>query len=291
MKLNQLVYFCQACASGSISRAAEELHISQPTISMSIHELEDEFGVQLMQRNNKGFVLTEAGRVFNKQGLHILKQTQYLQDSMQDFNVHHTPIHLGIPPMIGTILFPPLYEGFHRAYPQIKLESREGGSQELLSLVDKGDLDFAIVTSNLVEHNAYKVLPLRETETVFCVSASHPLATKESLTIEEIKDLPLVMFHKGASQNALIQSRFAQAGYEPRIIFQTGQLYTIREFVRRNIAAAFLFRELSQSMPGICGIPLNDPIHVQIAIVWKDDHYLSKAARQFIQFAQPCLVP
>ena len=159
MKLNQLVYFCQACASGSISRAAEELHISQPTISMSIHELEDEFGVQLMQRNNKGFVLTEAGRVFNKQGLHILKQAQYLQDSMQDFNVHHTPIHLGIPPMIGTILFPPLYEGFHRAYPQIKLESREGGSQELLSLVDKGGLDFAIVTSNLVEHDAYKVLP------------------------------------------------------------------------------------------------------------------------------------
>ena len=84
-------------------------------------------------------------------------------------------ISLGIPPMIGTFLFPKMYKEFHRLFPDIVLNSREGGSRDLMDMLDENALDFAILPTNQIARDQYNILPLTETETVFCICKAHPL--------------------------------------------------------------------------------------------------------------------
>jgi len=200
MKLTQLFYFCCACDCGTINMAAKKLHISQPTISMAIHELEAEFGVMLLQRNNKGFSLTREGQYFYEKASNILAESHQLEEIMLDMGNRRKRINLGIPPMIGTFLFPLLYQGFHSLYPDIELISQEGSSEELAALLDENKLDLAIVTSNLISDKQYDKLLIRETELVFCIRPDHPLAKRESVSVEDIADIPLVLFRKNSSQ-------------------------------------------------------------------------------------------
>lgn len=284
MKLNQLLYFCRSCEVGNISRAAVDLHISQSTISVAIHELEEDFGVLLMQRNNKGFKLTREGQYFYEKATAILSQTNHLEQVMLDIGGKRKQIEIGVPPMIGTFLFPDLYKEFTTKYPDIILSPHEGGTEELLKLLDDNKLDFAIATVNDISNIQYRILPLTKTETVFCIHSNHPLAKHTQIAIKDIKDEPLIMFRDGYSQSRLVEERFSQEGYHPYIIYRSEQLYTIKEFISRGIAAGFLFHELADAIPGITGIPFIKPLHVQIGLIWKPNQHHYKAATAFLRY-------
>jgi len=286
MKLNQLLYFCRACDNDNISHAAEELHISQPTISMAIRDLENEFGITLIQRNNKGFTLTREGQYFYEKTKIILSQTNKLEQIMLDMGNRRKHIQLGIPPMIGTFLFPQLYQGFRTIHPDIELSSYEGGTTELVRLLDDNKLDFAIVTSNHIPEKHYQILPLMETETVFCIRSDHPLAKKKTISMKELISIPLIMFHESYSQSRLVEERFSQANCHSHIIYRSGQLYTIKEFITRGIAAGFLFRELADAIPNITGICLTDPLRIQIGLIWKPGQSLFNDAVAFLKYAK-----
>lgn len=124
------------------------MHIKQhalkrcQSISMAIRELENEFGVMLLQRNNKGFAITQEGKYFCERAMFLLEQADELNQMMCDMGNQRKRLNLGIPPMTGTFLFPKMYKEFKKYYPEIMLNSREGGSRYLIEM-----LDFAIGTS------------------------------------------------------------------------------------------------------------------------------------------------
>lgn len=286
MKLNQLVYFCRACTHQNITKAAEELHISQPSISTSIKEMEDEFGVQLLLRNNKGFTLTQEGLYFFNRAKTLLSEAEDLKQMMCDMGNQRKRINLGIPPMIGTFLFPTMYAGFNKQFPDVFLHSREGGTQNLLKLLDESVLDFAIIPINRLSSHDYNILPLLETDTVFCVSKTNHLAKKKKVRIEEIKDEPLIMFHQGYFQNEIIKERYEHAGFTPRIVHYSSQFYTIKEFISQGIATGFMFKDIAKSVHDISGIPLDVPIHIKIGLVWKTNQHMFSDAKHFMRYAQ-----
>lgn len=286
MKLNQLFYFCRACAHQNITKAAEELHVSQPSISASIRELEEEFGVQLMQRNNKGFTLTEEGKYFYERAATLLASADDLEQMMRDMGNQRKRINLGIPPMIGTFLFPMMYAGFKQKFPDIFLHSREGGTRELLNLLDNSALDFIIVPINHLSARSYNMLPLMEIETVFCVAKQHPLAKKRKVSIAQIKDEPLIMFHRGYFQNEIIKERYEAVGCTPNIIHYSSQFYTIREFISKGIAAGFMFKVIADTVPEIKGISLDTPLRIKIGIVWKLNQHMFNDATHFLNYAR-----
>ena len=95
MKLHQLQYFCAACRNGNITRAAAELHVSQPSISMAIRELENEFGILLLQRNNKGFEITREGTYFYERATVLLEQADELNQMMCDMGIRESGLTWG----------------------------------------------------------------------------------------------------------------------------------------------------------------------------------------------------
>lgn len=286
MKLHQLQYYCAACRNENITRAASELHVSQPSISMAIRELENEFGVMLLQRNNKGFVVTQEGKYFYERAMSLLEQADELNQMMCDMGNQRKRINLGIPPMIGTFLFPKMYKEFKKYYPEIMLNSREGGSRMLIEMLDDSALDFAILPINQLPEDSYNILRLTETQTVFCVSKNHPLAEHKTVSIEQIKDEPLIMFNDGFYQNQVIKERFEREGYRPNILHYSSQFYTIKEFISDNIMAGFMFRDIAETVPEIRGISLENPLYIQIGLVWKRNQHMFHDATRFLDFTR-----
>ncbi len=285
MKLNQLRYFTAACKLNNITKAAQELHISQPSVSAAIKELEEEFGVTLMHRMNKGFVLTQEGKYLWDRAEQLLMQADALSQMMCDMGSMRNKINLGVPPMIGTFLFPDMYTGFMREYPQIRLNSLESGTKGLLEMLDRNELDFAIVPSNHLSPNDYCILELTRTETVFCVSVNHPLAGCESVSVPMIQDEPLIMFNDGFYQNEVIKMRYAAYGKTPNIIHYSGQFYTIKQFIAKGIMAGFMFRDIACTVPEIVGIGMDDPILIRISLIWKKNHHMFSDSAKFLKYA------
>lgn len=286
MKLHQLQYYCAACRNQNITKAAQELHVSQPSISMAIKELENEFGLMLLQRNNKGFVVTQEGKYFYERAMNLLEQANELNQMMCDMGNQRKRINLGIPPMIGTFLFPKMYKEFKKDYPEIMLNSREGGSRMLIEMLDDSVLDFAILPINQLSEDTYNILKLTETQTVFCVSRNHPLSEQKTVSIEQIKDEPLIMFNDGFYQNQVIKERFEREGYKPNILHYSSQFYTIKEFISDNIMAGFMFQDIAETVQEIRGISLESPIYIQIGLVWKRNQHMFYDATRFLNFTR-----
>ena len=230
--------------------------------------------------------MTKEGAYFYEKAEILLEQAEDLGQIMRDMGNCRKRISLGIPPMIGTFLFPKMYKEFHRLFPDIVLNSREGGSRDLMDMLDENALDFAILPTNQIARDQYNILPLTETETVFCICKAHPLAERQRVSIEDIKDEPLIMFNDGFYQNVVIKERFEREGYRPNILHYSSQFYTIREFISDGIAAGFMFRSIAETVPEIRGISLEDPIHIRIGLVWRKNQHMFHDALRFLSFAE-----
>lgn len=142
MRLMQLRYFCEVCRCGSVTHASENLHVSQPSVSVGIRELEEGYGINLFYRDKKRLVLTEEGEFFYQKALEILDMVNDLDRKMNQLAQKETPVLIGVPPMISIFLFAPLINRFYRQYPDARVEMREHGTLDAEKLVETEQLDW-----------------------------------------------------------------------------------------------------------------------------------------------------
>ena len=164
------------CRYGSITKAAEELFVSQPTISFCLKELEDEFGVKLFHRRHNRLQLTVEGQFFLDKIDYILQSVDTLTTQIKDMGKNHNHVKIAVPAMISTFLFPQMFNAFTRMYPDVELEMLETGSLQTRKLVDANSVDLGVTILDGFVTDSYNLLPLVTTELVFCVSKTHPLA-------------------------------------------------------------------------------------------------------------------
>ncbi len=286
MKLMQLRYFQGVCKYGNVTKAAQELHISQPTITSSIQELEAEFGVNLFCRSGKRLQLTKEGEFFLKQATLLLEDADSLEMIMKDLGGKNNPIHIGIPPMIGAFLFPDMFSKLKATYPDINLEIQEYGSLQATLQVQNEMLDLAIVIlDDLLEKNLNS-FSMVDTQLLCCVSKGHPLASKSSISLEDLKDEPMVLMKSDSMQNSIISKEFEKAGIKPNVILYSSQIYTIKEFIKKNNAVAFLFETIANKSPDIVGIPLNPAMPQRIGLIWKKGNHMFNNISRFVSFVR-----
>lgn len=286
MKLTQLQYYIAACQHNNITAAAKDLHISQPSISNAIRDLEQEFGVKLISRTNKILSRTQEGEYFYRRASDLVAQLELLERQMCDFGTQKNNVRIGIPPMIGAILYPPMLQAFKENYPNINLDVSEEGSVETIRLVAENNLDVALVVTDTLDNDHMNVIPLCEAEVYFCVNKQNPLACETSISMEMIRDEPIVMYRDGYYLRKLILDRYSQIGITPRIVLNSNQLYTSKNMVLTGLASAFLFQKVVEYEDDIIGIPLAQPIKLHIGLIWKKSQYLYSDVTKFIDFAK-----
>ena len=288
MTLNQLRYFCTASRCHSITKAAEELYVTQPTVSVAIRDLEIEFGISLFYRKGNQLVLTQEGEAFYEKATYILQYCNELQADYSSMSRVKPPLRIGIPPMLSTVFLPELLTAFHQDYPEIAVVLEEYGSVRACDLVQNDTLDLALVNMEQYNIDKFHNVVLANDQVVFCVNKDHRLADKEIVTTKEMSKELLIFFNADSVQNQLLKTRFEMDGYIPNIVMRSSQIYTTLQFIKTGKYSCFLYSSMLDKFTDseITGIPLNPPIHIKIGMIWKKGKYISGDMQTFLNFTR-----
>ncbi|WP_035154274.1 LysR family transcriptional regulator [Cohnella thermotolerans] len=288
MELRLLQYVIQIAAERNFSRAAEKLHIAQPSLSQQLSKLEKELGVLLFKRSTNSVELTHAGAVFVEKAQRIVDMTEQLRREMEDIaDLRKGRIVIGSLPMTGAHVLPDVLTAFRSVYPQIELALVEETSSQLEQLTASGGIDVCLLSLPLVEPSlAYE--PIIEEEIFLAVPPDHPLARRpasQTVPIAELKDEPFVLLKKGQGFRAIAHSLCEGAGFSPRAVFESGNIETVQSLVAAGMGVAFVPQMVARS-------PVNGhaPVYVRLegnptrtlVIAYRKGRYLSNAAEAFI---------
>ncbi len=276
MRITQLSYFESVCRLGSVTKASKELHVSQPTISMAIKELEMEFGVNLFNRCHKRLSLTEEGKLFYREVKDLLERLDHLSVEMKKLGLNNRSIRVAMPPIIGAFLFPSIFNSFRLKHPDLQIIIRDCHYTDACQALENGLVDFSVIIANSDEHKHYSSLDLLETKLCLCVNKTSPLANKTMVRLRDLSDEPLILMRYGSFQHTKISTYFHDFGLTPNIVLYSSQLYTIFNNVAEGSASAFLIQEMADLHPACKGIPIYESLSLKIQLLWKDDLTINK---------------
>lgn len=272
MKLSQLKYFQVVCKHNNLTRAAEELHISQPGLTHLIQEMEQEFGLTLFLRRNKGLVLTEEGRKFLEEANLLLQQSDYFVSRMKFLGQSNQIIRVGLPPASATLFFPSIMHMLHRQSPQIKIDVVEIGSLTNQQKILDGELDAALISTNAPVSAAFGGYLLARSRICLYVAADHPFAGREEISLREVCSIPLVMPTEESFLTTNTLKTCAQNKLTPDIMLHTNQIAIVSQLVQNGTAGTLLFHGT---------LPEFDDVYIYL--IWNQYNPLSTALKQLIR--------
>ncbi len=195
--LRQLQFLAALGETSSFSRAAELCHVTQPTLSAGIRELEDLLGVQLAEREARGARLTHAGRIAFDRACAIIADTHALSDSVRSAGAALSgPFRLGAIPTIAPFVLPQTVRALSGAYPDLKLYLTEDKTQRLIDELRARTIDAALIALPW-EASGIEALAISDDEFLFAAPASHPLAAKAALQPEDVGQENLLLLEDG----------------------------------------------------------------------------------------------
>ena len=281
MNLNQIKYFYKICQCGSLSEAAQNLYISQPSLSSAIKSLEKEFGVILFNRTHAGMQLTSEGKIFLHSCKDLISRTDQLEDMMKDLGNQRHKLKLGIPPMIGSLIVPEIFKTFCKENPDINLEIIEAGRDELLNKLSENLLDFVFLLQNNPIDSNFTSKIIGKLEIVCCASKENPISTNTLVTPHILHNIPLVLFDNSFYQTDKIKKWFASGNIQPNIIMQTKQLSTMLSMISHNVAVGFAFKEIARTYNNFKMLPCETPLWSDVCLVWNKNSYNSSSMDKF----------
>ncbi|WP_430883920.1 LysR family transcriptional regulator [Fusibacter sp. JL216-2] len=284
MELRKLQYFMTVCDHMNMTKAAEILHIAQPSISIAIKSLEEEIGFELFDRTKRQLKLTDKGQLFKSRAKDLLGHAQNMTREMQDLGKSDMGfIKLGIPPMIGTLLFPKILIDYKAKNPYINLQITEDGSLETKRKIMEGELDLGIIILSDKEE-VLESTDILKTEIVACMNKSHPLGRHSRLTPERIQKEKLIMLKEGFYHREVLLDYFKRSHIRPEIAVSTNQLKTLESLVIQGVGISFLFKELVMENSQMIYRPMDESMPIRIGLAWRRDRYLTKASKTLIEF-------
>ena len=291
MTLDQLSYFQTVCKYNGISRAAEALNISQPSVSNAITKLEKEFGVELFHRKNMRLFLTKEGLLMAEMTEKLLMQADIITQTMQALGKQNKVLRLGVPPMIGSLVLPILYDEHFKLQEQLQVRIIEGDSTALRQLLADNQVDMAFLPHTRPFDSTLESQQLTELQNVCCVHKTHRFASRKSIKLTELVQEPLVLFKNSFFQTERILEEFSRLSCTPNILFDTAQLSTIQNMIASGTAIGFMFAFLLKTTPELVGIPLDPPMTTQVSLVWKRGSHLTSDMKNLISFLKSRKIP
>lgn len=288
MDVRQLTYFTEVAKQQSFTKAAHKLHVTQPTISKMVRQLESELGTTLLDRSSKHVQLTDAGDVVFERAIQIIQMVDEVHLALEDMEHLKTGhLTLGMPPLIGILFFPQIMKGFQQLFPDISFQLDEIGANIVKERVLSGDLDGGFVM--LPAHDEdYDCIPFVKKDVYVIVHQDHPLATKSTISMRDLENEPLLLFSEDFTLHDRIIQECEDFGFQPTIAFESSQWEFISQMIEHNLGIA-LFPEpfAHKTNPKVVKmIPLEKPILWEIAFILKKDRYRSQAMRAFLDYVK-----
>lgn len=286
MTITQMKYFAEVCKWENITKASASLCVSQPTITVSMKELEAETGLNLFKRDGKKISVTQEGEFLLSKIAAVLNSVEQLNYDIFDFVNTKNHIKLAIPVQVGSYLIPIILEEFKGRHPEIKLEIVELGGMDSLQMVDREEIDLAITIYEADYCSGLNYTKLFDSECCFCTNIDHPLATQKQIEVPDLVCEKLVMLQGGFFVNKLVYRAFEDAGIKPNLILRSAQLHTVKSLVNKKIASTFLMRETVLDDPKIVAIPFSTGLKIRAGIVTKRGRQIYSDVKKLIDFTR-----
>ncbi|WP_033279030.1 MULTISPECIES: LysR family transcriptional regulator [unclassified Streptomyces] len=285
MQFQQLQYFVAVAETRHFTRAADLVHVAQPSLSQQIKALERELGADLFLRARGNITLTDAGEALLPLARRILADADTARHEVQELaQLRSGRIRLGATPSLCTGLLPDVLRAFHDRYPGIRLLIEEGGSHDLVRELARGALDLALVVLPLPTPSpALTTVELLREDLVVVSSPEAPAPGRgRTVRISDLEGERLVMFRHGYDLRELTVAACRAEGFEPDFAVEGGEMDAVLGFVRAGLGVAVVPRMVAtKSGRGLRVTSLARPgLHRTIALAHRSDVAPPRAARE-----------
>jgi LysR family transcriptional regulator, hydrogen peroxide-inducible genes activator len=284
MELHQLRYFCAVARTGNFTRAAEQEHVAQPSLSQQILKLEDELGARLFDRLGRKALLTQFGEAFLLRVHRILKEVTDAKCEIQELaGGNKGTLVLGTIPTIAPYFLPERLAQFAMQYPHVQLSVVEEITSVLLARLQEGKIDIALValpvagdglvSTELTREPLYVVLPDK-----------HPLASNKSVSLREIQDAPFLLLKDGHCFRETAVAACRRARLRPNIVFESGHFATILAMVSAGMGLSIVPEMAIEKRPGCSFLRLSDErSYRRIGLVYLKNHFQTQSQRALVE--------
>jgi DNA-binding transcriptional LysR family regulator len=284
----RVLHFCEVIARlGSFTRAAEEIHIAQPALSIAVGKLEEELGVALFHRFPRGVTPTSEGKVLLARAARIFDEVDSARREIADASELRTgSITVGFPPMYGLHYFPRLIMAFRMRHPGVEISAFEGSATDVRARLDAGILDIGILETRRVD-KTWKSVQIGSDEMVLAVPKGHPLSDRTTIKTSLLTDLPMVVLTEDFLQRQLLDKHCAAKGVRYRKVMECNFVHMTIQAALQGHGAVTLLRSLVDTYPGLVGLSFEPrtAFNFCFELCWRKDRYLSRAGQALVEFA------
>ena len=292
MEIRVLKYFLTVAEIGNITKAANSMHLTQPTLSRQLQDLEKELGQKLFKRGSKNITLTPEGMILRKRAEEIINLVEKTENEFFSFKDEIAgDIYIGAGETKTIKLIADIMKLLQKEYPKIKFHIVSGDSEDLSEKLDKGILDFCIFIEPFI-CDKYNHIKLNKKDTWgILLRKDDPLAKKKNVKIEDIIDLPILISRqaiKKTFENNPIINWFGDNFEKLKIAGTYNLLYNAAIMTENKIGYALgLDRLIKDTLDSpLTFRPLNPKLEVSVSIAWKKNQIFSKPAKLFLEELQ-----
>lgn len=284
MEIRVLKYFLTAVNEGNITRAADFLHITQPTLSRQLMELEHELGTTLLIRGKRALTLTDDGILFKQRAEEIVELTERTSREFLSGNTISGVISLGATEAVGSRTLARLMKRFAEKYPEVQFDLYNEMADNVKDRVDKGLVDIGFVLEP-VETTKYEFMRISQKETWgLLVPSAHPLAGKEQVSMKEVMEYPLILPKRENVRNEILnwmQADDSQLHVAASYTLLSNVVLLVEEGMGCAVCldGALAIGERS----GLKFVPFYPEHTTKSVLLWKKKRLFSPAASLFIQ--------
>ncbi|MBI5395875.1 MAG: LysR family transcriptional regulator [Verrucomicrobia bacterium] len=294
MELHQLRYVVAVARTGNFSHAAEQCHVSQPSLSQQIKKLEDELGERLFDRLKHRANLTAAGEAFLQRAVRILSEVDAARREATDAHaLTHGCVTLGVLPTIAPYLLPRVVPGFSGKFPGVEVVVQEDTTAQLLKLAAAGEVDVTIA-SLPIKDGRFEKSTLFSEELLLALPPGHPLAKKRNIRIADLEGERFILMKQGHCLGDQVLSFCTRRDFHPNIMCRSAQLETLRALIMAGMGISLIPEMACPSDPQsrLIHRSLNEPRPQRsIVALWLRHRPLSRAARAFLDHLRKAATP
>ncbi|WP_346059932.1 LysR family transcriptional regulator [Glutamicibacter bergerei] len=283
MNLEQLRGFTTIARVGHFTRAAEDLHLTQPSLSRQIATLEQDLGSELFHRARGNITLTAAGEALLPLARRMLADEENVRLEMAELaGLRKGRVRLGAPPTLCVSLVAEVLGVFHERFPGIELHLSEAGSKSLLDQLEGGQLDLALIVTSehAVAQKNLESLPLLCEELVVIDSSTKPrIVGQDSVDLESLSKLPQIIFSQSYDLRASTMNAYRSRDLSPNVVLEGAEMDAVLRFVEVGLGVAIVPATVVVDRPGLASIALQNPrLTRTIGLAHRRDVSLTNAA-------------
>ena len=294
MDLKQIEYIIAIDEQQSITRAADKLHITQSALNQQLLRLEEDLNVKLFERGKRIMIPTYAGKIYISAARKILEIRRETYKILQDISLEKVgEILIAVTPEQSAMMFTELYGDFHRLWPNVRLEIHEARNQEMEQKLSRGEVD--LIHASFTEESRnfdfeydivakeYIILALPSSHKLAHLAGSESYKTLPRIDLNLLRDDEFIMPPPKTLMRDIIDKAFMNAGFEPRVLFETDSSQTKFQMAAKQIAPSFFPESYVTSNAPLVYFTFEPDSEWFLSIAYRKGFYLTKPEKSLIQ--------